>query len=66
MKFRTILVVLSFSACAILAVSAATQSTQGIPPLNDGTSVSIPASEYHFHDTGAKFDAVAMRSQVAF
>jgi hypothetical protein len=52
MKFR--ILVLTISACAILAASAPAQDTQGFPPLNNGKLVSTPASEYKFHDTGAR------------
>jgi len=47
---------LALIAAAALAVSTASQAQEGAayPPLNGGTSVSHPASDYVFTDTGAR------------
>ena len=53
MKIR-VLSVLAFATSAILGVSVQAQDAPSFPPLNNGKSVSNPASHYTFHDTGAR------------
>ena len=53
MKIR-VLSVLAFATSAILGVSAQTQDAPSFPPANNGKTVSIPSSQWKFHDTGAR------------
>lgn len=53
MKIR-ILWVLMFAACGFFGTSAHAQSVSVFPPLNDGTSKTVPFSQWKFHDTGAR------------
>jgi quercetin dioxygenase-like cupin family protein len=48
------LLALTFATAIGLGVSAQAQDSTGFPPLNNGTSVSHPASHYTFRDTGAR------------
>jgi hypothetical protein len=53
MKIRK-LPVLAFTAFTALAASAYADDTAVFPPANNGQSTSIPASQWEFHDTGAR------------
>ena len=48
------LLALTFATVIGLGVSAQAQDSTAFPPLNNGTSVSHPASHYTFRDTGAR------------
>jgi quercetin dioxygenase-like cupin family protein len=45
---------LALGVSAILGSSVQAQDLPTFPPLNNGKSCSIPASQYKFHDTGAR------------
>jgi hypothetical protein len=53
MKFQ-LLSTLALGASAVLGMFAQAQDSPRFPPLNNGKSASIPASQYKFHDTGAR------------
>jgi quercetin dioxygenase-like cupin family protein len=44
----------AFAICTAFGVLAHAQDSPSFPPLSNGKSVSNPASQYKFHDTGAR------------
>lgn len=53
MKIR-MLPVLMVAGCGLFGTLVRAQEAQGFPPLNNGTSKSLPFSQWKFHDTGAR------------
>lgn len=53
MKIR-LLLVLMFVTCGFFGTAAHGQNAPAFPPLNGGTSKTLPFSQWKFHDTGAR------------
>jgi len=49
-----LLSVVMFVACGLFGTAAHAQNAPAFPPLNDGTSKTVPFSQWKFHDTGAR------------
>jgi len=46
--------VLTFALGGLFGLPAHAQNAPAFPPLNDGTSKTVPFSQWKFHDTGAR------------